>query len=339
MATLEEIAKLTKKVQPDLMKKMNVTGLGVGFKETKGKMTKELSLVVLVRKKVALSQLTSKDVIPAKIQDIVTDVKEVGDIVIHKSRTDRWRPAQPGISIGHVNITAGTFGAVVRDASTNRSLILSNNHVLANSNDARIGDTILQPGAADGGKAPQDRIADLERFVTINFEGGGGDGGDGICSIAKGVAGLANCIARILGSKARLIPIRFQAPNEVDAAVAKPVTDDVIKDEIVDIGLVTGVRDPELNLRVKKSGRTTAVTEGTITTLNATVEVGYGDGKTALFENQILTTNMSQPGDSGSLLLEAATNKAVGLLFAGSDQVTVYSPIKRVLELLNVKFA
>ena len=82
----------------------------------------------------------------------------------------------PGISIGHYSITAGTFGAVVRDAATNARLILSNNHVLANSNSGSKGDTILQPGRYDGGKDPQDRIAELERFVTINWKGGDGGG-------------------------------------------------------------------------------------------------------------------------------------------------------------------
>jgi len=334
MATIEQILQVKSKVQSELMKKMNVTGVGIGFKETKGKVTEELSLVVMVKKKMELSQLASKDIIPAEIQGIKTDVKEVGEIVIHKPRTDRWRPAPPGVSIGHLYITAGTFGAIVRDNATNKRLILSNNHVLANSNKAQNGDNILQPGPADGGKSPQDRIANLERYVSIIFE----KSDDNICSIANGVAGVANFIARILGSKSRLSTFRMEpTPNEVDAAVAIPWKDS-IKDEILDIGMVAGVSDPELEMAVKKSGRTTAVTEGKITSLNAMVQVGYGNGKTALFENQIITTDMSQPGDSGSLLMEAETNKAVGLLFAGSDEVTVHSPIKRVMELLNVNF-
>lgn len=334
MKTIEQILQIKSKVQAGLMKKMNVTGVGIGFKETKGKVTKELSLVVLVTKKMELSRLASKDIVPAEIQGIVTDVKEVGHIVIHKFRTDRWRPAPPGVSIGHLYITAGTFGAVVRDNATNKQLILSNNHVLANSNNAQQGDSILQPGPIDHGYAPQDRIADLDRFIPIIFE----KSEDNICSIANGVAGISNLIARILGSKSRLTTIRMEpTPNEVDAAVAIPWKDS-IKDEILDIGMVAGVSDPELEMPVKKSGRTTAVTKGKITTLNARVEVGYGNGKTALFENQIITTNMSQPGDSGSLLVEAETNKAVGLLFAGSEKVTVHSPIKRVMELLDVNF-
>ena len=334
MATIEQISEVKRKVQTDLMKKKNVNGVGIGFKETGGKKTGELSLVILVTRKLDRSQLESKDIIPLEIENVKTDVKEVGHIVIHKSRKDRWRPAPPGVSIGHYAITAGTFGAVVLDNTTNKKLILSNNHVLANSNSASIGDNIIQPGHADGGNSPQDRIANLERFVPIIFE----KSDDTSCFIANGVAGIANFIARLLGSKSKLAAFRADpTPNEVDAAVATP-WDDSIKDEILEIGFVTDITEPQLDMRVKKSGRTTGLTEGTITELNVTVQVGYGGGKTALFENQIITTDMSEPGDSGSLLVEAETNKAVGLLYAGSDEVTVHCPINRVLELLEIHF-
>jgi hypothetical protein len=334
VATLEEIKQVKNKVQSDLMKKKNVTGVGIGFKETNGKKTEELCLIVMVTQKVESSELSSKDLIPAEIQGIMTDVKAVGRIVIHKSRKDRWRPAPPGVSIGHEYVTAGTFGSVVWDNATNKKLILSNNHVLANSNDARKKDAIVQPGPIDGGKAPQDLVAELERFVPIIFE----KSDTNICSVANGVAGIANFIAGILGSKSRLAALRIESTsNEVDAAVAVPWKDSVTE-EILDIGAVMGVTEPGLDMKVKKSGRTTGVTEGTITGLNAAVEVEYGNGKIALFENQIVTTDMSEPGDSGSLLLEAETNKAVGLLFAGSDEITVFCPINRVMELLDVNF-
>ena len=57
----------------------------------------------------------------------------------------------------------------MRDAATGQRLILSNNHVLANSNDAQVGDTVVQPGSIDGGHAVSDKIAELERFVPIEF--------------------------------------------------------------------------------------------------------------------------------------------------------------------------
>ncbi len=334
MPTIQQTLAVKQKVQRELMKKNHVIGVGIGYKTSNHRITNEIGLIVFVTTKVPAAQLASIDVIPKAIHGIVTDVREVGRIVIHKLRTDRWRPAPPGVSIGHEYITAGTFGAVVRDNATKKRLILSNNHVLANSNDARKEDAIVQPGPIDGGRTPQDLIAQLERFVPIIFKRSEKD----VCSIANLVANIANSIAGKFGSKSRLAPFRIEdGVNEVDAAVATPWGDS-ISDEILNIGKVNGVAEPELNMIVKKSGRTTGVTEGTITSLNTMVEVGYGNGKTAIFENQIITNNMSAPGDSGSLLVTAETNKAVGLLFAGSNKVTVYNPIQRVMELLQVNF-
>jgi len=347
MASKSQITSLKHALQQELMRKKNVSGVGVGYKVSKGKKTDELCLVTLVREKMDLSALSSADRVPAEIEGVRTDVIEVGNLVAHKTRTSRWRPAPPGVSLGHYAITAGTFGAVVRDVKTGKKLILSNNHVMANSNDASPGDAILQPGAADGGKIPQDRIASLERFITIQMEGGSGGGGDNpTCSIAKFAASTLNLAAVLVGSKHRVSSYRMVSGtasatyNLIDAAVALPVSNDVISEEIIDIGRVTSTKEAELGMKVKKSGRTTATTEGEITTLDALVEVGYGGGQVARFENQIITTDMSDPGDSGSLLVtqDGEGYAAVGLLFAGSDQVTIHSRIQNVMDLLQVDF-
>jgi hypothetical protein len=84
--------------------------------------------------------------------------------------TSRFRPEVPsGVSAGHFAITAGTLGAVVKDRMTGEKLLLSNNHVFANSNDAQLGDAILQPGPADGGQNPGDQVARLERFIPLTY--------------------------------------------------------------------------------------------------------------------------------------------------------------------------
>ncbi len=90
-------------------------------------------------------------------------------------------------------------------------------------------------------------------------------------------------------------------------------------------------------MNVRKSGRTTSLTSGRILVLNVTVDVDYGNGS-ARFEDQIVTSPMSQPGDSGSVLVAGEALKAVGLLFAGSDQVTLHNPIEHVQEALGVTF-
>jgi hypothetical protein len=230
-------------------------------------------------------------------------------------------------------ITAGTLGCVVRDRATNTRLILSNNHVLANSNNAAVGDAILQPGTADGGRQPADTIALLERFCPIEF--GTQPGG---CSLAGAYAGVGNAIASVLGSHHRLATSRVdtQATNLADAAVARPINDGDVLDDILGIGTVQGTLIATLSMPLRKSGRTTGLTTGEVTLLNATVDVNFGSGRTARFENQIVTGPMSQGGDSGSLVVHGMEHKAVGLLFAGSDQTTVLNPIQAVLDCLQV---
>lgn len=125
--------------------------------------------------------------------------------------------------------------------------------------------------------------------------------------------------------------------NLIDAAVATP-TKPPSSDEIIDIGYVCGVTTPEIGMHVKKSGRTTGLTHGEITDTDVTISVEYGDAK-RIFTNQFITSAMSAGGDSGSLCLESDTNKAVGLLFAGSDKVTIFNDINDVLDLLDVEFA
>jgi hypothetical protein len=123
--------------------------------------------------------------------------------------------------------------------------------------------------------------------------------------------------------------------NQVDAAVARPVEGIEVSDEILDIGVIGGVTPAKLGMRVRKSGRSTGFTTGTITILDATVDVNYGD-KVARFDSQLISTSMSVPGDSGSLLVADDSLLAVGLLFAGSEQVTIYNPIQVVLDRLNI---
>ena len=335
MAEMEEIRMVKEKHGASIMVKKNVVGMGVGYKETKGIKTDRMALVVMVTKKVSAEELKEGDVIPAEIEGVITDVIEVGEIVALQERTDRWRPAPGGVSIGHYMITAGTLGVMVRDVETDEILILSNNHVMANSNDATQGDPILQPGPYDGGTVAEDTIANMVRFVPIQFES---EPPPSPCPFSKAAAGIANFFAWLVRSRHRLLPVVIQQANQVDGALAKPVDPNVVSNEVLEIGSVMEDTEAELGMEVKKSGRTTGLTTGTVELLDASVQVGYGGGKTALFTNQILTTNMSQGGDSGSLLVYGEGNKAVGLLFAGSDKVTIHNPIGFVKDSLKVRF-
>ena len=124
----------------------------------------------------------------------------------------------------------------------------------------------------------------------------------------------------------------------MDAALARPILETDTRDDIMDVGEVVGVKDATLGMTVVKSGRTTGMTSGIVNVLDATVTVGYGESRTAAFENQIVTTPMSEGGDSGSLMLESGSGLAVGLLFGGSSQATLFNPIQAVLDGLQVDF-
>lgn len=309
----------------------NVVGLAEGIKWKNGKPTGEPALLVLVTHKLEAGQLGSKDLVPPSLGDMQTDVLDVGFLFAGgeveyagagiQTLGQRVRPAQGGYSVGHKNITAGTIATCVYDILPGGSVsppvhgvgipgkyyILSNNHVLANSNAASLGDAVLQPGPYDGGTDPADRIANLTRFVPITFN--------------------------------PPTPLASQN-NLVDCAIAEGQFHDLNR-LIYWNGHVRGWRrkaDVTVGMLVKKTGRTTNFTTGRITAVNATIDVNYGGGKVARLKDQIVTTNMSAGGDSGSLVL-TLDNVAVGLLFAGSSTSMIANQIENVRSLLKVEVA
>jgi hypothetical protein len=311
-----------------LFEKPNVVGAGIGHKIVDGKKTTDLSVVVMVSKKVEKETLRSSELVPSEHQGVPTDVIETGRLKALPT-TGRSRPAHGGVSIGHKNITAGTLG-VVLNSGFGEKVILSNNHVLADSNNASTGDEILQPGPYDGGKLNADQIARLEKFVPIKFNQ------SSECPVAEGVAYLGNSIASFLSSSRRLAVATTY--NLVDAAIATPLNEsDVVKD-ILQIGTITGHRPALLGMPVRKYGRTTDFTEGSVLAIHATVDVSYGSGRVARFEEQLVSGAMSAGGDSGSLVVHRDSQDAVGLLFAGSSSSTIYSPIEYVLDELDLEF-
>lgn len=334
MSPTNEIKQVKEASKDNLLAMQNVVGVGVGYQIKGGEQTGNYAIVVMVSRKLPLPALAPDTILPKNVDGVTIDVIEVGELRALQARTDRWRPAPGGISIGHYKITAGTFGAIVRDRNSGERLILSNNHVIANSNDADPGDQILQPGPIDGGSPDVDTIAHLDRFCPIEFATE-----PGICDIADTYASLGNAIAGLLGSK-HLVNTQQsdpQAVNLVDAAVAKPVNDSDVLDEILEIGTIEDSEEGFLGMSIRKSGRTTGFTTSQINLIHATVDVNYGSGRTARFENQLVSGPMSQGGDSGSLLVAGDSLHAVGLLFAGSNQSTIFNPIQAVLDCLEVE--
>lgn len=219
-----------------------------------------------------------------------------------KARFDR--PVPIGVSTGNEGeCSAGTIGARVRSGTT--VYALSNNHVYARENRAPLGSRVLQPGRLDTG-----------------------------CTID------AN---NVLGTLSAFVPITMSttASNRVDAAIAVSDT--------ARLGNSTpsnGYGTPQsatvsaaVGQSVQKYGRTTGHTQGTITMVNATVNVGYSTG-TARFVGQVIVESSGafiQPGDSGSLLVTSNRNP-VGLLFAGSSngRLAVANRIQDVLNAFGV---
>ncbi len=240
---------------------------------------------------------------------------DTGDPNVHQDR--QTRPIPLGVSGinrddfcfvrggNFVICSTGTLGSLVQDAG-GTMYILSNNHILGIINNGVPGDDVIQPGYLDDcfNQNPEANVvADLTEFVPLDFTG---------------------------------------ADNLVDAGIAQIRAGQVnTSGTILDIGTVSSTTAAAfVGQAVKKSGRTTGLTTGNVSAINVTVNVGYQDcgakqNETLVghFVNQIEITpgSFSAGGDSGSLIVESATNQAVGLLFAGSSVSTIANTIDAVL--------
>jgi hypothetical protein len=311
-----------------------VVATGVGFKIKDGARTGDVAVVCSVTEKLPRSQLAADELVPPTVAGVPTDVvatgrfRALGAGESLPDPRDRFRPAPGGVSVGHRDVSAGTFGCLVR--RNGELLVLSNNHVLADSNAGAVGDPVLQPASYDGGTVGEDSIATLADFVPLRLseeESG--------CGTAQSAAGALNWLARLFGSDARLRAVSQEvAGNLVDAALARPLDPGLVTPEILGIGKVTGSARAELGSKLKKSGRTTGLTRGEVIQVDVTAEVWYGE-RYARFTDQLMADGMSQGGDSGSAVLDEE-DRVVGLLFGGSDDTTLANRIEHVFSALDV---
>ena len=281
-----------------LLIRSGVVGVGVGVNDAGEPVVR----VLVVHDRVAG--------VPQQVDGVPVETVVTGLITARcGSTTDDCDPAPLGVSIGHPGITAGTLGALVTDGTN--VFILSNNHVLANSNKAAIGDSALQPGPFDGGTDPGDSIGTLHQFVPLNFNSGAN-------SVDAAIA-LTNESVTTNGTLSSL-------PGSYGTPTTTPI-------------------GATVNMPVQKCGRTTGCTQGTVTEISLDVSVCYETAgpfrckTSALFENQIAISDgsFSAGGDSGSLIVDTAGDPdPVGLLFAGSSTRTIANHIGDVLGSLNV---
>lgn len=150
------------------------------------------------------------------------------------SRREKWRPASAGVSVGHPDITAGTLGTPPLVTESGALVFLTNSHVAANSGQATVGDSILQPGAFDGGQLPEDSIGTLLEFSSFSTT----------------------------------------TPNTTDSALVEVVPDHVSEDVFEIRGDLRGWEETVPGRTYVKSGRTTSVTRGRCIARAANISLG-----------------------------------------------------------------
>lgn len=242
--------------------------------------------------------------VPKNLDGINVKQKVTGKITALSARTTSYNPVFGGISAGNPYITAGTLGLVTTLKLNGKLVALSNAHVFALNNQANflpIGTPIYQPGVYDDGNSAN-TIGNLYKYININFN-------------------------------------KYSAKNKADAAIATLTipgnAGDVLDADNVGMYKITGTITVTRGDAVRKSGRTTGVTTGDVSDTVATVKVSYG-GNWAVFKDQIVvsTPGFSAGGDSGSAVDK--NGKFVGLLFAGSNTVTIVNKASNIVGQLGI---
>jgi len=268
---------------------MLVRGVGITENTVAGNPAGGAALLMLVDKLAA-----SASSLPQVSEHGIPIVyEEVGEIRASAGYQAKYRPVQGGVSIAPcARQYSGTLGCVVQSNGT--KYILSNNHVLADTNTLPLESTISQQSIPDGGACPADVIASLSNFVPIVING--------------------------------------QTPVDAAiAAIARGVNVDprILRDNGVVEKLVAPVTAPVINLAVQKSGRTTGWTKAaTVRAIGLTIVVTYPTGSSTLqntFSVKRVSGAFSMAGDSGSLITTDPGNQPVGLLFAGDTNLTTYA--------------
>jgi hypothetical protein len=289
----------------------NVVGVGIGRKIKRGRAMRTQCVRFYVDRKVPRASLPQNLLLPERIDGVVTDVIETGRFRAFlpgkPTGQKRLRPARPGCSIGFrfPDERAGDLMAGTLGALVEGDgirYILSNNHVLANENALAIGSPIFQPGLLDRGDTAADQIATLARFI----------------------------------------PLKTDAPNLVDCALATLLDPEAVSPTILPkIGRLRSAEpiDAAEGMPVEKTGRATGYTTGTVFDVSANIVVLFDLGMLT-FQNQLLIRSdaeaFSDIGDSGSIVVDCGSGRATGLLVGGARQCVVANHIADVLQGLNV---
>lgn len=235
-----------------------------------------------------------------------------------------------------VDCCSGTLGALVEDASK-REYLLGNNHVLAKSDHASVGDTIVQPGLIDNNCTPLgdsagpglvSPVAQLTAWLPLSSK------------LTNADAAIAQVTSRTVDPSGNILELGARQPDGTLAAAPPGISS-------------TGGRGEAgwLQMRVAKSGRTTGLTCGGISAVDLDVNVDYylDCAETRPYLSKTYTNQLgvsgnqfSDSGDSGALVVDAANAEPVGLYFAGGADISgvsqgVANPASDVLSELDAQ--
>jgi hypothetical protein len=315
-----ELRGAKERAETDLLALPGVTGVEIGYKEVGGEPTDRLAIRVLVAEKKPRGKVPAKQRVPEEIDGHPTDVIErrfelhqLGASVPVESLatpvdSSAYDPLRGGISIGPCRVINGFV-----HAGTLGAVVLDNvsNEFLVLSS--------FHVLCVDDGSNPGDPMAQPARM----------DGG--------------TCPGDAIGTLRR-----HALTASVDAAVADTLASGAITrsvaPEVVELGALTGVNTATLGEAVRKRGRTTRLTFGTVDSVALTLTLDYGDGiGRRTLTNQIgvkpdgRNPAFTAKGDTGSVVVNDA-REVVGLLVAGDDAgYGVANPIADVLGALNVR--
>jgi len=303
---LKRLKKVKDKYLLNLLSKKNVRGVSIGFKEKGGSITDEASIIVYVNQKEQYSALESEDTIPSKIDGINTDVQLLipettdPDKPRDPQRTKRIRPIPGGVSIGNVSGQTGTSGCLVKNKKGQIFLITC----------AHVG-------------APSNRLFHSFNPSKEHYEP---------------VPCYKYCKMPVKINRFCLWYLRRHW-NKVDVSLIKPLDETMFTPYILGLGYPRGVADAVLGLPVVKAGCTTGITEGRVIAIEATINISFsikGRLVPATFDDQIITDWMGGHGDSGAVLF-TKDMMAVGMLFAGFGNITVYNKMKNILKITRTQ--
>lgn len=301
------MTRVSETVKKELLEHRYVTAVGHGDGRGERHKNDEQAVVAFVKEKKAESELDEDDLLPKEVDGVKVDVQPVGEIGIEDitpqkphdtgeiNTTEEYRPNPQGVSIGHPDVTAGTAGFIAWQKKEKNGVEYPE----------PVGVTNNHVGANVNKAEPGDNI-----IQPGSYDGGNNTDEDRIGELHDYIK---------IEEEDNLVDVSWYTIDGRDS-----------NSYIPGIGVPTETSKVSKGEEVQKFGRTTGLKQGKVLSTDARIRVRFGDGIKE-FKDQILVESISAGGDSGSAVLNQQGELA-GLLFAGSDKVTVANKIGNVLE-------